>query len=282
MNIELDKVEFSYNTKSPFPVLSDISCRIDQGELVGVIGKTGSGKTTLLQLFSGLLSPDSGMVRIDGLPVKNAKDWNYIGTKIGIVFQFPEKQLFEENVISDVSFGISGKDRSRNEIIHRARIAMESSGLPPRQFDNRSPHQLSSGERRKAAIAGVLAMDSDVIFFDEPTIGLDFNSAKEIETIIGSLHSQGKTVCVVSHNIDFVVRTVNRVIVIADGEIKYDGQKEKLFSDKNLLRTFGIDRPEIVILNEELRGRIDGLTGSVYDLNELIRLVKRDRCLKES
>jgi energy-coupling factor transport system ATP-binding protein len=282
MNIELDKIEFFYNTKSPILVLSDISCRIDQGELVGVIGKTGSGKTTLLQLFSGMLSPNSGKVRIDGIPIRNAKDWNTIRTKIGIMFQFPEKQLFEEKVISDVSFGISRKGRSRDEIIDRARKAMESTGLAPRQFENRSPHQLSNGERRKVAIAGVLAMDSDVIFFDEPTIGLDYNSAKEIEAIIESLHSQGKTVCVVSHNIDFVMRIVNRVIVVADGKIKYDGQKEKLFSDKNLLRTLSIDKPEIVILSEELQGKVEGLNSNVYDLNELIRIVKRDRCLKES
>ncbi len=277
MNIELEKINFSYNTTDNTPAVTDISFRITQGELVGIIGRTGSGKTTVLELCAGLLIPDSGIISMDSTALLNAKDWNAVRSKIGIVFQFPEKQIFEETVIDDVSFGISQNGHANSGLPEWARASLDMVGLDPHEFENRSPHSLSSGERRKVAIAGVLAMRPDVVLLDEPTIGLDFNSAHDIEKIIKDLHENGKTVCVVSHNLDFIVRIARRIIVIDDGAIKFDGEKEALFSDGDMLQTCGIDRPDITQLCDTLRSTLPALNSYVYDVQGLIRLVKNDQ-----
>ena len=277
MNIELKKINFSYNTTDNTSAVTDISFRITQGELIGIIGRTGSGKTTVLELCAGLLFPDSGIISMDNTALFNAKDWNVVRSKIGIVFQFPEKQIFEETVIDDVSFGIPKNGHVNSEQLEWARASLEMVGLDPHKFENRSPHSLSSGERRKVAIAGVLAMRPDVVLFDEPTIGLDFNSAQDVEKIIKDLHKNGKTVCVVSHNLDFIVRFAQRVIVIDGGVIKFDGDKESLFSDRDMLQAYGIDRPDITQLCDTLRSTYPAMNSYVYDVQGLIQLIKNDQ-----
>ena len=282
MQIALKDIHFAYNTDSNEPVLSGLTCTIDQGELIGIIGKTGSGKSTFLQICAGFLTPQSGEIRVNGSPMTRARNWNEFRSKVGLVFQFPEKQLFEESVFADVAFGVARVSKDSEEIKIRVHAALEESGLSPEAFVERSPHHLSSGEQRKVALAGIVAMDPEILFIDEPTLGLDRKGTADVESLILQLVRKGKTVCVVSHNLDFVVRTVDRVIVIADKAIKYDGSKYKLFYDHKLLHSLQLEKPEIVTLCEAVAEQQKCSVPEVYDIKELVMSLKRTMNSQES
>ena len=275
MQIVLKDIHFAYPVSSDVPVLSGLSCTIGEGELVGVIGKTGSGKSTFLQLCTGFLFPDSGEIRVDGAAMRKAKDWSAVRRKLGIVFQFPEKQLFEESVFADVAFGVSRGIEDKEEIKKIVYAALEEVGLSPEEFAGRSPHHLSSGEQRRAALAGVVVHGPELLFLDEPTIGLDRKGASEVESIIRRFHRSGKSVCVVSHDLDFIVRVAERIVVIADRSVKFDGEKNRLFSDNGLLHSFGLQKPEIVALCEAICEQQKIRVQGVYSIGELIAALTR-------
>lgn len=275
MQIDLRDIHFAYPVRPDIPVLSGLSCTINQGELIGVIGKTGSGKSTFLQLCTGFLFPTSGEIHIDGAAITKAKDWNAFRRKLGFVFQFPEKQLFEESVFADVAFGISKYIDEKDEIKKRVYAALEEVGLPPEEFAERSPHHLSSGEQRRAALAGIIVLEPELLFLDEPTIGLDKKGASEVESIITRFHRNGKTVCVVSHNLDFIVRIAERILVIADKTIKFDGVKNLFFSNDGLLQSFGLEKPEIIALCDAISKQQKINIQGVYTIGELIDSLTR-------
>jgi energy-coupling factor transport system ATP-binding protein len=223
-----------------------VSMEIRTGECVALVGASGSGKTTLIQHLNGLLKPDSGSVRIDGTDLASPKtDLNAIRKRIGLVFQFPESQLFEETVFQDVAFGPKNLGFSPEEVEAHVRSALLRVGLDPERCKSQSPFHLSGGEKRRAAIAGVLAMDPEMLALDEPTAGLDWEAGRRVESILSDCLRLGRTVLFVSHDMDLVGRLAERVIVMEGGRTTYDGGKSDLFRNQNVLIRAGLTLPSV-------------------------------------
>ncbi|MDZ7260778.1 MAG: energy-coupling factor transporter ATPase [candidate division KSB1 bacterium] len=253
--IKIENLCFSYNSHLPQPqsVLKNINLTIHEREFIGLVGPTGSGKTTLLQHFTGLLKPTSGRILIDGQDLwqKNVK-LSEIRKKIGLVFQFPETQLFEERVYEDVAFGPRNLGLPEWEVEARVSSALNLVGMDFQQYKDRNPHQLSEGEMRRVALAGVLAMQPQVLALDEPTAALDPQGIKCIEDILRRFHLSNKTVILISHNMDVVARLTQRIVVLKDGEICFDGPKTELFDKNELLKEWGLEVPRIVLYVKKL------------------------------
>lgn len=274
MNIDLKDICFSYKSNVEIPVFEGLSCSFGGGEIVGIVGKTGSGKSTLIQLCSGFLNPHSGRIHINGSEIVQQKDWNKFRKKIGIVFQFPEKQLFEETVFDDVAFGLKRSNISRFEMKQKVYESLERMGLDGDLYAERSPLQLSSGEKRKVAIAGIMAQDPEILFLDEPTIGLDKKSIDDMETMLSGLYLQGKTICIVSHNMDFLVRIAKRFIIIGDRRIQYDGGSEGLFFDGKGEYDEYVHKPEIISLCDEISKQSGADLSGIFCFEDLIPAFK--------
>ena len=248
MVVEFDNVTFKYTGigASQQNVLENISFALKGSHCTAIIGPSGSGKTTLVQHFTGLLKPVSGNIHIDGENIWHSSfSLPKLRKRIGIVFQFPENQLFEETVEKDVAFGPKNVGIAPESIPLVVRQAMEIVELDPDKFSQRSPFRLSEGEKRRAAIAGVLAMDSEMIILDEPTAGLDPQGVHLIEKIIKKLLSQQKSVVVITHNMDFVAQVCQRAIVLNSGRIVFDGYVRDLFSH-TILQQMGLELPQFV------------------------------------
>ncbi len=256
MKIRFEAVCYHYNTKLPEKnqVLKDINLEIFDREFVGIIGPSGSGKTTLLQHFTGLLCPTSGKVFVDD---RNIWEKNYplkeLRKRIGLVFQFPESQLFEETVYSDVAFGPTMLKLSEEEIEIRVNEALKLVGMQDEKIKNRSPHHLSEGEKRRVAIAGVLAMAPEVLVLDEPSACLDPAGVKLMIQILQQLHQIGTTVIMITHNLDVMAQLANRIIILNQGHICYDGDRETIFTNSNLLESVGLASPRIIKLCQFLK-----------------------------
>lgn len=249
MKIQFENICFSYNSKLPEKreVLKNINFSITEGECIGIIGPSGSGKTTLLQHFTGLLRPSSGTIYVDHRDIwKKGYSMSELRRKIGLVFQFPESQLFEETVAADVGFGPRALGLSDEEIKVRIDEALKLVGMEGSTIGERSPHRLSEGEKRRIAIAGVLAMAPDVLILDEPTACLDPAGVKLVLQILKKLHQEGITIIIVTHNLEAIVQLVQRVIIIDDGEICFDGMKETSFSNETLLTKGNLEPPRLV------------------------------------
>ena len=248
MNIKLEEVSFSYsqNEDSP-PVLSEICFEIRNGEFVGIVGPTGSGKTTLLELICGFLKPFSGKVLFDGIDIYSDKrERMNFRKKISIVFQFPEKQIFEDTVFEDISFGPKNHGISGESLDELVRKSLDYVGLEFEKVSQKSPFNLSSGEQRRVAIAGILAFDPDVILLDEPTIAVDFNGLECIEKIMNSVYLKGKTILLVTHDMDLIAKNVNRIIALKEGGIVYDGDKDNFFKNDELIYDLNLEVPEVI------------------------------------
>ena len=233
--------------------LSDISLAIDRGEFVGLVGHTGSGKSTLIQHLDGLLKATSGAIYYDG---ENIYGENYpmrqIRGKVGLVFQYPEHQLFEADVFTDVCFGPKNLGLSKEEIEARAKKALDAVGLDESYYDN-SPFELSGGQKRRVAIAGVLAMKPEVLVLDEPTAGLDPQGREEILDKLKLLHEeQGITIVLVSHSMEDVARYAKRVIVMNRGEVMFDGVPKAVFAHRRELEEIGLGVPQVTKVMESL------------------------------
>ncbi|MDI6689176.1 MAG: energy-coupling factor transporter ATPase [Actinomycetota bacterium] len=272
MLIELINVGFTYLEGTPLAqrALRDVSLSIEKGEFVGIIGPTGSGKSTLIQLFNGLLTPAEGKVLIDGREIgKDGIPSHLVRQKIGLVFQFPENQLFEETVFDDIAFGPRNLGCSESEVERRVRKALELVELDFNLFKDRSPFSLSGGEMRRVAMAGVLAMEPEALILDEPTSGLDPRGRKEIMSRLEYLHHlEGLTIVLVTHNMDEVAHLVDRLIVLNEGSILLDDIPRKIFLEAVTLKRIGLDIPQVTSLVRALRDQGIDVPVDVFEVEE--------------
>lgn len=250
MIIHISDVSFTYSAGSPLArkVLDGASVTIRRGEFVGIIGRTGSGKSTLVQHMNGLLRPDSGTVEVDGTNIwmkgANLKD---VRRKVGLVFQYPEHQLFDETVLGDVAFGPRNMGLGEDEVIGRVREAMDIVNLDFDSLKDRSPFELSGGQKRRVAIAGVLAMKPDVVVLDEPAAGMDPSGRDEILGEIDRMHDEGGfTVVLVSHSMEDVAKHAERLIVMDKGKMVLEGDPRSVFAEESMLKEMGLGVPQTV------------------------------------
>lgn len=245
-----------YSYGSPFQsvALENVNIEIAQGEFVGLIGHTGSGKSTFVQHLNGLLLPTSGTVLLDGTDLNSSKKLRHeMRFKVGLVFQYPEYQLFEDTVYKDISFGPRNMKLSKSEIDERVREAAGFVGVPEAIFE-KSPLELSGGQKRRVAIAGVIAMRPSVLVLDEPTAGLDPEGCESILRNISDYHkATGATIILVSHSMEDIARYAARLIVFVDGHTVMDGSPEEIFSQADKLRSIGLDVPVATEIATRLR-----------------------------
>lgn len=276
MPIEIKHLDHVYMPGSPFETkaLDDVTLTINDGEFIGLIGHTGSGKSTLVQYLNGLLKPIKGSVIVDGMDVNSKEtDIREIRRRVGLVFQYPEYQIFEETVRKDVSFGPRNLGCSEEEIEQRVVKACEQVGLNKSMLDM-SPFDLSGGNKRRVAIAGVLAMRPRVLVLDEPTAGLDPRGRKELSELIRKLHEEeGNTVVMVSHSMDDVANMTERIIVMNQGHVAMDGTPREVFSHPQALIDMHLGVPAAAQLALELRKRGFKLPDNVYSLDEIRSLI---------
>ncbi|EFR33354.1 cobalt ABC transporter, ATP-binding protein [Peptoniphilus harei ACS-146-V-Sch2b] len=255
--IEINNLMHIYSPGLPFEkkAVDDISLKIEENEFIGLIGHTGSGKSTFIQHLNGLLKPSSGEIIIDGTRVdKSGSNLTDLRKKVGLVFQYPEYQLFEETIERDIAFGPRNLDISEEEVQERVRASMESVGLDYETYKDKSPFELSGGLKRRVAIAGVLAMEPKVLILDEPTAGLDPRGRDEILSEIKSIHENRKiTVILVSHSMEDVAKIAERIIVFDKGKVFLDGDPREIFRNEDKLLGVGLGIPQITSLMRTLK-----------------------------
>ena len=275
--IKAENLRHVYSAGTPFEkaAIEDINVEIDEGQLIGLIGHTGSGKSTFIQHLNGLLKPTSGKVICDGVDINSSKEANRdVRWKVGLVFQYPEHQLFEETVFADIAFGPKNMGLDEKEIEERVREAAGFVGIPEEQFD-KSPLELSGGQKRRVAIAGVIAMRPKLLILDEPTAGLDPAGCEQIlQNICDYRVSSGSTVILVSHSMDDVARIADRLIVFNKGRIFLDGTPEEVFSRPEDLLGIGLAVPAPTALASELKKNGIDLGRAVYTNEQLIDAVR--------
>ena len=256
--------------------LMEVTLEVLDGEWLSIIGPTGSGKTTLVQHFNGLLRPTSGRVLVDGEELwRRGVDLQTIRRKVGLIFQFPEFQLFEETVVADVGFGPRNLGWSDERISESVRRALISVQLDPERFGERSPLELSGGEKRRVAIAGVLAMTPGVIMLDEPTAGLDPQGAEQIVSILKGLHEDGSTIVLITHDMGLAASLSDRVAVLDEGRMSLVGPPRDVFRQLDTLRSLRLDAPEAVIFAEKLRAEHWPIRSDLLTMEELIAELMR-------
>ena len=274
MPLELKNVSYIYqpNTPNESTALNNISLTINDGEFIGIIGHTGSGKSTLVQLLCGLLAPTSGQVFIDGVDI-NAKDTPKAERKkhrlqVGMVFQYPEHQLFEETVIADIAFGPKNLGFAEKEARALAKSAMKTVGLSA-DLAKSSPFDLSGGQKRRVAIACVLAMNPKYLILDEPTAGLDPQGREEILAEVQSLRQKlGITVILVSHSMDDVARFADRLLVLNDSQLYMQGTSQEIFARAEEMRALGLDIPVVTAILKRLAQEGWDIDTSIVDLDQ--------------
>ena len=257
MSIVIEHLNYVYMQGGPYETkaLNDVSLTINDGEFIGLIGHTGSGKSTLVQHLNGLIMPSSGRVLVDGLDLADKNtDRRAIRRRVGLVFQYPENQLFEETVAKDIAFGPKNLGLDEAEIDRRVRTAMRRVALDYDKIAERAVFELSGGQMRRVAIAGVLAMEPQTLVLDEPCAGLDPRGREEILGLISDLHREsGTTIVMVSHSMDDVAALAERVIVMNHGSVVMDGTPREVFAKGEELRAIGLDVPQAVELAQKLR-----------------------------
>ena len=279
MSIKLDSVNYTYMKNTPFEKigLSNINLEIAKGEFVAIIGHTGSGKSTLVQHLKGLLKPNSGSVLINNVDINDkSNDAKVAKNNIGIVFQYPEQQLFEETIYKDIAFGPKNLGLTREEIEARVKMAMDFVSLNFDKYKSRSPFQLSGGQMRKVAIAGVIALQPEYLILDEPTAGLDPIGRDDLFEKINDLYTEmGITVILVSHNMDDVARLAKRLIVMNNGEISLDNKPEEVFKFKDKLIEAGLALPQITELLIKIKNRGFNVNESIIKVEDAILDIKK-------
>ncbi|MCH3909243.1 MAG: energy-coupling factor transporter ATPase [Bacilli bacterium] len=249
MSIEFSNVYYVYSPKSPFEyeALKDINISLEKGKFIALVGRTGSGKSTLIQMINALLTPSKGEVKVDSFinspdKKRRSKNISELRKKVGLVFQFPEYQLFEETVEKDVAFGPKNFGSKNEEALKIAHEALKKVGLDE-SFYARSPFELSGGEKRKVAIAGILALSPEVLIVDEPTAGLDPKAAEETMALFESIHQEGVSIILVTHDMNLVAEFADEAVVMENGKIVKHCKPEELFGDD--LSAYSLENPHI-------------------------------------
>lgn len=256
--IEIKDLTFTYSKKTPFEkmALKNITFNVEEGETLGIIGQTGSGKSTLIQHLNGLIKMKNGEGTILGKDIKNKKILKELRFDVGMVFQYPEYQLFADTVALDVAFGPKNMKLEKDEIDRRVRRALDLVGLPYDKFAERSPFELSGGEKRRAAIAGVIAMEPKILVLDEPTAGLDPQGREEILDLIKQLKKEvSPTIIIVSHNMDEIAKMADHIIVMSEGYIIYDGTPIEVFTQPDFKEKTELDLPMATRIADTLQER---------------------------
>ena len=277
--LEIKNLNYTYSAGTPFAhkALEDVSFSVNRGEFIGIIGHTGSGKSTLMQQLNGLLKPDSGQVLRDGVDIwSDKKITRQARFRVGLVFQYPEYQLFEETVYKDIAFGPKNMGLSPEEIDRRVREAAGFVGITDAQLQV-SPFDLSGGQKRRVAIAGVIAMEPEVLILDEPTAGLDPIGRAEI---LGNIEAYRKvknaTVMMVSHSMEDVARLTDRLLVLSGSHLAMDGTPEKVFTHARELKDMGLNIPQVTQVFLHLRAMgVD--VPNVYTLEQAVAALKQSR-----
>lgn len=278
MSLKLEHVTHTYGVGSPFEktALHHIDLEIKEGDFVGIIGHTGSGKSTLVQLLNGLLQPTAGAVTVDGMDLgKKTKEAMAMRHKVGMVFQYPEYQLFEETIAKDIAFGPRNFGLSEEDVQKRVREAMGFVGLDYDTYANRSLFHLSGGQMRRVAIAGVIAIHPKYLILDEPSAGLDPVGRREIFEEIRQWHAErNMTVILVSHNMDDISRLANRLIVLSHGDIVLDGNPLDIFATKqDVLHDAGVSVPPVTEVLQYLKGRGLDVNDRVHSVDEGVEAI---------
>ncbi|HLR20663.1 MAG TPA: energy-coupling factor transporter ATPase [Tissierellaceae bacterium] len=285
MIIEIEDLEYIYNPNTPFEkkALDNINLEIEEGEFIGLIGHTGSGKSTLVQHLNSLMKSTSGNIIIDGTNINDENtNLKEIRQKVGLVFQYPEYQLFEENIYKDIAFGPKNLGLSEEEVYNRVKESMEIVKLDYETLKDRSPFELSGGQKRKVAIAGVIAMKPKVLILDEPTAGLDPKGRDEILNEIHQMFlSQGITIILVSHNMEDIARLVDRILVMDQGKIAMDGTAEEVFKQSDRLESIGLGVPQITRFMKAYKAKGHDINEDIFTVEdakkEILQYLRRNK-----
>ena len=280
MQIVVKDVNYVYSAKTPFErhALKGVNLTINEGDFLGIIGHTGSGKSTFIMHLNGLFKLQSGEIDVFDIKLvpdkKNKSDLRRLRGTVGMVFQYPEYQLFEDTVEKDVAFGPKNMGLDDEEVRRRVKRAIELVGLDYEDIKDRAPFELSGGQKRRVAIAGIIAMQPRVLILDEPTAGLDPYGKEQILSLITHLKKEcSPTVIVISHDVDEITRFASRIVVFNDGKVMFDLPMNELFRHADELHAVGLEIPKAIRIAEKLRKRGVELEGDIVSLNDLLRAI---------
>lgn len=281
MAITFKSLSYIYDEGMPYAhhALKDINLNIEEGKITAIIGKTGSGKSTLVEHLNALLVPSSGSLEIEDtiiLPGKKNKGLKALRKKVGLVFQFSEYQLFEETILKDVAFGPKNYGASEQEAIAKSKLALKMVGIDESYYET-SPFDLSGGQKRRIAIAGILALEPKIIVLDEPTAGLDPKGSQEMIDLFVKLNKKaGITVILVTHDNEIVYNYADNTVLMADGEVKYSGNTLELFNDKEKVKEFNILEPKILSVKNALNDKGFKIPSNVRTIDELAKYLSKE------
>ena len=285
MSIKIENLTYVYMPKTPFEkkALDNVSLEIEDGEFLAVIGHTGSGKSTLIQHLNGLLKPASGKIYVVGTDITD-KDTKLVDIrkKVGLVFQYPEYQLFEETIAKDIAYGPTNLGLNEDEILRRVKKSMEMVGLDYDEYKDISPFELSGGQKRRVAIAGVIAMEPNVLILDEPTAGLDPAGRDDILEQIKFLHEKyNMTIILVSHSMEDVGKLAEKIIVMNDGHIEIQGKPKEVFREIDTLERIGLAVPQVTYLMRELKRKGFNVSEDIFTVekakSELLNILLKNK-----
>ena len=285
MSIKIENLTYVYMPKTPFEkkALDNVSLEIEDGEFLAVIGHTGSGKSTLIQHLNGLLKPASGKIYVDGTDITD-KDTKLVDIrkKVGLVFQYPEYQLFEETIAKDIAYGPSNLGLNEDELLKRVKKSMEMVGLNYEEYKDISPFELSGGQKRRVAIAGVIAMEPKVLILDEPTAGLDPAGRDDILEQIKLLHEKyNMTIILVSHSMEDVGKLAEKIIVMNDGHVELQGKPKDVFKEIDTLEKIGLAVPQVTYLMRELKKKGFNVSEDIFTVekakSELLNILLKNK-----
>ncbi|WP_408955530.1 energy-coupling factor transporter ATPase [Natroniella sp. ANB-PHB2] len=269
----LEVKELSHNYDSDSSVdnysLKDINFTIERGEFLGLIGHTGSGKSTLVQTLNGLIKPTTGQIIIDDQDITKIKNLKEVRRRVGLVFQYPEHQLFEETVFADIAFGPRNLGLTEQKVEQQVKNALEIVSLDYQFFKDRSPFKLSGGQQRRVAIAGVLAMEPEILILDEPTAGLDPKTRQEIIAEIVALQQRTSlTIILISHRMEEIARLADRILVLDEGELVLNGTSEEVFQQQGFLENIGLGVPQITEVLMKLKNKGNKIATDIFTIEE--------------
>ncbi len=285
MIMKIQNLNYIYNPNTPFEkhALNNINLEINQGEFIGLIGHTGSGKSTLVQHLNGLMKPTSGDIIVEGINItEKGANLKQVRQKVGLVFQYPEHQLFEETIYKDIAFGPKNLGLSEEEVNVRVKESMELVGLDFEELKDRSPFELSGGQKRRVAIAGVIAMKPNILVLDEPTAGLDPSGRDEILGEVQKLYEkEGITIILVSHSMEDVAKLVDRILVMHRGKLVIDDTTREVFKRSDELEKMGLGVPQITKFMKEFKYRGNNVRDDILTVDEakdeILRYLRRKK-----